>query len=69
MKDKSRSTLSSLEWLEQSKNQNEMCYYWYLILTLQADILFYARSLRESNYKFLIHAMKNLMKWVFSFDH
>ena len=66
-KDKSRSTLSSLEWLEQSKNQNEMCSYWYLIVTLQRDILLYVRSLRESNYKLLIYAMKNLMKWVFSF--
>ena len=28
----------------------------------------YIRSLRESNYKLLVHAMKNLMKWVFSFD-
>ena len=25
-KDKLGSTLSSLEWLEQSKNQDEMCY-------------------------------------------
>ena len=62
-KDKSGSTLSSLEWLEQLKNQNEMCLYWYLIVTLQADILLYARYLQESNYKLLVHAMKN------SFDH
>ena len=68
-KDKSDLTLSSLEWLEQTKNQNEMCYYWYLIVTLQTDILLYVRSLRESNYRLLIHAMKNLMKWVFLFDH
>ena len=46
-----------------------MCYYWYLIVTLQTDILLYIRSLRESNYKLLIHPMKNLIKWVFSFDH
>ena len=46
-----------------------MYYYWYLIETLQTDILFYVRFLRESNYKLLIHAMKNLMKWVFSFDY
>ena len=32
-------------------------------------ILLYVGSLRELNYEFLIHAMKNLMKWVFSFDH
>ena len=40
-----------------------MCLYWYLIVTLQADILLYARYLQESNYKLLVHAMKN------SFDH
>ena len=61
-KDKSGLTLSSLEWLEQSKIQNEMCYYWYLIMVLQPDILFYVRSLRESNYKLLIDAKKYLMK-------
>ena len=49
VKNESSSTLSSLEWLEQLKNQNETCYYWYLILTLQIDILLYVRSLRESN--------------------
>ena len=49
VKNESGSTLSSLEWLEQLKNQNETCYYWYLILTLQIDILLYVRSLRESN--------------------
>ena len=48
-KDISGSTLSSLDCLEQSKNQNEMCHYWYLIVTLQADILLHVRSLRESN--------------------
>ena len=36
-KDKSGLALSSLEWLEQSKNQNEICYYWYLIVTLQTE--------------------------------
>ena len=49
VKNESGSTLSSLEWLEQLKNQNETCYYWYLILALQIDILLYVRSLRESN--------------------
>ena len=66
-KEKSGSTLSVFEWLELRKNQNDMCYYWYLIFTLQLDILLYIRSLRESNYKLLVYAMKNLMKWVFSF--
>ena len=32
-------------------------------------ILVYVGSLQESNYELLIHDMKNLMKWVFSFDH
>ena len=45
-----------------------MCYYGNLIFTLQLDILLYIRSLRESHYKLLVYAMKNLMKWVFSFD-
>ena len=31
-KEKSGSTLSVFEWLELRKNQNDMCYYWYLIL-------------------------------------
>ena len=65
VKDESGLTLSSLEWLEKLKSQNERCYYWYLILTLKTDILLHVRSLRESNYKFLIHAMKNLMKYLF----
>ena len=67
-KEKSGSTLSVFEWLELRKNQNDMCCYWYLIFTLQLDILFYIRSLQESNHKLLVYAMKNLMKWVFSFD-
>ena len=46
-----------------------MCYYWYLVVTLQTNVLLYVRSLRESNYKLLICAIKKLMKWVFSFDH
>ena len=46
-KNKSGSTLSSLKWLEQSKNRSEMCHYWYLIVTLQTDILWYERPLRE----------------------
>ena len=46
-----------------------MYYYWYLITGIQTDISLHVRSLRESNYKLLIHVMKNLMKWVFSFDH
>ena len=36
---------------------------------LEIDILLYVRSLRESNYKLFVFAMKNLMKWIFSFDH
>ena len=43
-KEKSGSTLSVFEWLELRKNQNHMCYYWYLIFTLQLDILLYIRS-------------------------
>ena len=43
-KEKSSSTLSVFEWLELRKNQNHMCYYWYLIFTLQLDILLYIRS-------------------------
>ena len=67
-KEKSGSTLSVFEWLELRKNQNDMCYYWYLIFTLQLDIFLYIRSLRESNYKLLVYVMKNLMKWVLLFD-
>ena len=43
-KEKSGSTLSVFEWLELRKNQNHMCYYWYLIFTVQLDILLYIRS-------------------------
>ena len=46
-----------------------MCYYWYLIVMLEMDILLYIRSLRESNYKLFVFALKNLMKWIFSFDN
>ena len=67
-KEKSGSGLSVFEKLELRKNQNDISYYWYLIFTLQLDILLYIRSLRESNYKLLVYAMENLMKWVFSFD-
>ena len=48
-KEKSGLTLSVFEWLELRKNQNDMRYYWYLIFTLQLDILLCIRSLRESN--------------------
>ena len=51
------------------EKSNGMCYYWYLIVKLQTEILLYVRSLRESMYKFLTYAMKNLMKSIFSFDH
>ena len=68
-KNKSGSTLSSLKWLEQSKNRSEMCHYWYLIVTLQTDILWYERPLRESNYNILIHTIKSLMNLAFSFDN
>ena len=68
-KNKSGSTLSSIKWLEQSKNWSEMCHYWYLIVTLQTDILWYERPLRESNYNILIHTIKSLMNLPFSFDN
>ena len=38
-----------------------MCYYWYLIERLFHKIF--------TRIKPLIHAMANLMKWVFSFDY
>ena len=67
-KEKSSSIISVFEWLELRKKQNDMCYYWYLIFTFQLDILLYIRLLRESNYKLLVCAMTNLMKWVLPFD-
>ena len=68
-KDKSGSPLTPMEWLEERKIRSAMCYYWNLIFMLEMDILLYIRSLRESNFKLLIFSMKNLMKWIFSFDH
>ena len=48
-KDKSNSSLTLIEWLQERKNHNGMCYYWYLIIMLEMDILLYIMSLRESN--------------------
>ena len=68
-KDKSNSSLTPIEWLQERKNHNGMYYYCYLIVMLEMDILLYIRSLRESYYKLFVFAMKNLMKWIFSLDH
>ena len=57
-KDKSNSSLTPTEWLQERKNDNGMCYYWYLIVMLEMDILLYIRSLRESNYKLFVFATK-----------
>ena len=57
-KDKSNSSLTPTEWLQERKNDNGMSYYWYLIVMLEMDILLYIRSLRESNYKLFVFAMK-----------
>ena len=46
-----------------------MCNYWYLILTLQVDFLLYIHSVRESNVQFYVSSIKNLVKWIFAFNH
>ena len=38
-------------------------------LTLQGDLLLYIHFIRESNFQVYVFSIKNLMKWIFFFDH
>ena len=46
-----------------------MCWYWYMVLQLQCDILIFLRSIRECNFNVYITTIHRLIKWVFIFDH
>ena len=56
-------------WLEQNKKNNQMCYYWGMILNLEIDILLFIRAIRESNFHLYVLCLKSVVKWFFALDH
>ena len=65
----SNSSQKPMLWLEQSKKNNQMCYYWGLILNLEIDILLFIRAIRESNFHLYVLSLKSVVKWFFALDH
>ena len=54
-----------MEWLKSKAKISQMCNY----MKLQIEILLFIRSIRESNFTLYVLCVKNLMKWLFAFDH
>ena len=63
------SATSPIEWLKSKAKISQMCNYWHIIMKLQIEILLFIRSIRESNFTLYVLCVKNLMKWLFAFDH
>ena len=50
------------------KDTRGMCFYWYLILKLEIEILFFG-SIPESNFMLYILNLKKMVKSIFALDH
>ena len=62
-------TLAPMEWLKSRINESEMCFYWFLVMNIQINILTFVRSIREGNFMLYVASIRSLIKWVFAFGH
>ena len=65
----SKSAESILVWLNNKSKNNEMCFYWKLILELMVDVLVFIRSLREGRYPLYVASLRKIIRWYFSLDN
>ena len=56
----SNSYLQPMMWLQERKKNNQMCFYWDMILNFETDILLYIRAIRESNFHLYVQCLKSL---------
>ena len=63
------STLEPFDWLNQQTANNEMCFYWKMMMEFQMQILMLVRSIRESNFKLYVEVLRKVIRWYFVFDH
>ena len=57
------------QWLQDRSRTSDMCFYWFMVMRMQLDILVFIRSMREGNFNVYVASIRRLIKWVFVFDH
>ena len=55
------------DWLRQKSAENEMCFFWKMVLDFQVNYLMFIRSEGEGNFRLYILALRKLIKWYFIF--
>ena len=63
------SDLDPWKWLQEKSATNGMCFYWNLVMNFELEILAFLRSIREGNFTLYVQSLRNLLKWLFIFDH
>ena len=64
----SGSTLSVLDWLDETVKHSQMCFYWKMILNFEVLLLIYMRSIREGNFELYLASLYRMLPWFFALD-
>ena len=56
------------DWLRNRSTENEMCFFWKIVMDFQITYLIFVRSEREGNFNLYTLALRKLIKWYFIFD-
>ena len=64
-----KSELSLIIWLQEKASSNYMCYYLFVLMILQMEILIFIWSMGEGDFVLHVECLRNLLKWFFALDH
>ena len=61
--------MSFHQWVEDRRRSFVEFHYWLTVIELEALLLMFVRSLRESNFQMFMNALDEIAPWMFALDH
>jgi hypothetical protein len=61
--------MSFHQWIEDRRRSFVQFHYWLTVIELEALLLMFVRSLRESNFQMFMNALDEFAPWIFALDH
>ncbi len=67
---RSSSTCKSFQdWVEEQLSESTQFQYLFTVIQIEALLLKFVRSLRESNFELFVETLQELVPWMFALDH